>query len=130
MYSQVTNKIEITVEPLFLDDQSEPENSQFFWLYRITIENQGRATVQLMNRQWNIVNAFGSVTEVTGEGVVGEQPVLQPGDSYQYESGTPLNTASGFMSGKYGMQDGDGTFFDVTIPTFSLDSPYDHQIVN
>ena len=130
MYSETTKGIAISVEPFFLEDQSEPENAHFVWAYRVTIENNSSNIVQLINREWKITNAYGFLTEVQGKGVVGEQPKLRPGDSFQYESGTPLDTSSGIMTGKYEMQDGDGTFFDVTIPAFSLDSPYSHQAVN
>ena len=92
--------------------------------YLLSIENLGGETVQLRNRFWRITNAVGQIEEVQGPGVVGEQPVLEPGDSFQYTSGAPLSTASGIMVGSYEMEGADGRMFDVAIPAFSLDSPH------
>jgi ApaG protein len=124
MYSETTRSIRVTVRPIFLDDQSSPEDGRFMWAYQVKIENLGNATVQLRNRYWHITDASGRVQEVRGAGVVGEQPVLRPGASYEYTSGTPLPTPSGIMTGTYQMQSETGESFDVRIPTFSLDSPY------
>ena len=96
----------------------------------MTIENQGRETVQLLSRHWMISNARGELTEVKGPGVVGEQPVLEPGESYQYTSGAPLDTPSGMMGGAYQMETGSGERFDIEIPTFSLDRPNEGVLLN
>ncbi len=128
MYETVTRDIRVAVEPKFLDDQSEPAQGRYVWAYRVTIRNDSSTTVQLRSRYWRITDATGRIQEVRGEGVVGKQPTLRPGDSFEYTSGTPLPTPSGFMGGTYQMQTGEGEQFDVEIPTFSLDSP--HQPVS
>jgi ApaG protein len=124
MYSSTTHSITVSVEPVYLDDQSEPAQGHFVWAYRIKIENRGRDTVQLLNRYWQITDATGRVQEVRGAGVVGEQPVLEPGESFEYTSGAPLPTPSGFMAGHYEMETRGGERFEVEIPAFSLDSPH------
>ena len=124
MYSKKTNKINITVNPYFLDDQSEPEEQHFVWAYQVTIDNQGNEKVQLKNRYWKIVDSNGSEQEVKGEGVVGEQPILNPGEKFEYTSGTPLTTPSGCMGGHYEMETKAGKKFEAIIPQFSLDSPF------
>jgi len=129
-FEAVTCKIRIAVQSYFLEAQSDPSEAQFVWAYRIKIANEGETTVQLLNRKWIITDAAGAVKEVQGEGVIGEQPVIVPGQNYVYTSGTPLSTATGFMQGSYEMQDEDGDHFFVEIPTFSLDSPYYSQHVN
>ena len=123
MYAQTTREIRVQVQPIYLEDQSSPEKGQYFWAYRVKIENHGRDTVQLKTRYWQITDAYGRVQEVRGPGVVGEQPVLQPGEMFEYTSGTPLSTPSGFMVGAYQMETTSGERFDVAIPAFSLDSP-------
>ena len=125
MYSQTTRAITVTVKPFFLEDQSSPSDSHYVWAYHVRIENQGPETVQLRNRHWRITDSRGRTQEVRGAGVVGEQPVLRPGDSFEYTSGTPLPTPSGIMTGSYQMEASDtGERFDVRIPSFSLDSPH------
>ena len=124
MYSKKTRKINITVNPYFLDDQSEPEEQHFVWAYQVTIDNQGNEKVQLKNRYWKIIDSNGSEQEVKGEGVVGEQPILNPGEKFEYTSGTPLTTPSGFMEGYYEMEIKNGSVFEAQIPQFSLDSPF------
>ena len=128
MYSATTKAITVTVKPVYLEDQSEPDEEHFVWAYQVRIENNGGSTVQLRSRYWNITDANGLVQEVRGSGVVGEQPILEPGESFEYTSGTPLATPSGVMVGSYQMQTDHGDRFDVEIPAFSLDSP--HQVVN
>jgi len=113
----------VSVVPTYLEAKSSPASSQYFWAYYVTIENQGRETIQLLSRHWMITNARGELTEVKGPGVVGEQPVLNPGESFQYTSGAPLNTTSGPMGGDYQMESESGERFDIEIPTFSLDCP-------
>lgn len=126
MYEQTTRRISVQVEPTFLEDHSAPEDGRFVWAYHVRIENRGWETVQLRTRYWRIMNSRGEVHEVRGDGVVGEQPVLDPGKFFEYTSGTPLATPSGFMGGFYSMESTTGERFDVEIPAFSLDSPY-HQ---
>src|SRR5690606_27859627 len=121
MYSEPTLSITVAVKPVYLDDQSSPENGHYVWAYHVRIENKGQETVQLRTRYWRITDSRGRVQEVRGPGVVGEQPVLGPGDSFEYTSGTPLATPSGFMVGTYQMVTKAGERFDVQIPAFSLD---------
>ncbi len=121
-YVAITRGIVVSVETTYLEGNSSPGDSQYLWAYRVTIENQGRETVQLRSRHWMITNARGEYTEVKGPGVVGEQPLLKPGESYEYTSGAPLNTPSGMMGGSYQMESDTGEWFDIEIPTFSLDS--------
>jgi ApaG protein len=124
-YSQTTNGITVTVRAFYLDDQSKPAEGKYVWAYRVRIENRGGVTVQLLRRTWRITDAGGRTQMVTGEGVVGQQPILDPGESFEYTSGTPLDTPSGFMRGLYHMvAPASGEAFDVTIPAFSLDSPH------
>ena len=127
MYRSTTNAITVTVNPVYLDDQSDPDEGHFVWAYQVRIENNGMTAVQLRSRYWNITDANGLVHEVRGDGVVGEQPVLEPGEAYEYTSGTPLQTPSGIMVGSYQMETEDGDWIDVDVPAFSLDSP--HQTV-
>lgn len=124
-YSATTSGVEVLVRPFFLEDQSDPDEGQFVWAYKVTITNLGNRTVQLLSRTWLITNGHGRVQRVHGPGVVGEQPLLEPGDSFDYTSGTPLDTPSGFMTGTYHMiAPASGETFDVSIPCFSLDSPH------
>jgi ApaG protein len=123
MYRAISHEIEVTVEPEFMADRSLPDENYFFWAYTITIINRGAAPVQLKTRHWIITDALGRVQEVRGDGVVGEQPLLAPGESFEYTSGVPLATPSGFMTGTYGMVGANGLAFDIDIPTFSLDRP-------
>jgi ApaG protein len=124
MYSQTTRDIRITVEPYFLDDQSSPSDDHYVWAYHVKIENVSDRRVQLINRHWRITDANGRMQEVRGAGVVGEQPVLEPGESFEYTSGTPLATPSGIMVGRYEMESAAGERFEVDVPAFSLDSPH------
>lgn len=124
VYAQTTAAIKVIVEPFYLEEQSEPEDNHFVWAYHVRIENNGQKTVQLMTRHWRITDSLGNTQEVKGDGVVGEQPVLIPGESFEYTSGTPLGTPSGIMVGTYQMETESGDRFDVDIPAFSLDSPH------
>jgi ApaG protein len=124
-YLAITRGIAVSVEPAYLEAKSSPENSQYFWAYRVTIANQSRVTVQLISRHWRIMNSRGEVNEVRGAGVVGEQPLLKPGESFEYTSGAPLTTPSGIMTGTYQMETDGGERFEIAIPSFSLDTP-DH----
>lgn len=124
-YAVTTRGIRVSVRSFYLDDQSQPEENQYVWAYRIRIENTGDEPVQLLRRSWRITDARGRLVEVDGEGVVGEQPSLDPGEAFEYTSGTPLDTPSGFMAGFYHMvATRSGEPFDVEIPAFSLDSPH------
>ncbi|HZH28624.1 MAG TPA: Co2+/Mg2+ efflux protein ApaG [Azospirillaceae bacterium] len=123
MYTQTTNHIRITVRPEYLAAQSSPQERHWFWAYHVRIENQGAETVRLTHRHWRITDATGRVQEVVGVGVVGEQPVLEPGEAFEYTSGCPLSTPSGFMAGSYRMERAGGGAFEAQIPAFSLDSP-------
>jgi ApaG protein len=124
-FQATTAGIAVTVRVFYLEDQSKPEASQFVWAYRINIRNGGDVTVQLRERTWEITDAHGRAQIVHGEGVIGEQPVLEPGENFEYTSGVPLPTSSGFMTGKYHMiRTASGERFDVAIPAFSLDSPH------
>jgi ApaG protein len=129
-YRAVTRQIEVTVTPRFLPDRSSPENGYFFWAYTIVLANHGGETVQLKTRHWRITDANGRLQEVRGAGVVGEEPVLRPGENFQYTSGVPLPTPSGFMTGSYGMVTAAGERFDIAIPSFSLDTPQSGRTVN
>jgi ApaG protein len=121
MYRAVTHNIEVIVTPRFVADRSSPENNYFFWAYTVAITNKSSDTVQLKTRYWRIIDATGRRQEVRGAGVVGEEPVLKAGESFEYTSGVPLQTASGFMVGTYGMVGSSGEPFDIDIPAFSLD---------
>jgi ApaG protein len=124
-YTNTTRGIRVSVRAFFLADQSEPDRAHYVWAYRVAIANEGKETVQLLRRTWRITDGLGRTQEVNGEGVVGEQPVLEPGQSFEYTSGTPLATPSGFMRGAYHMVvAATGETFDVAIPAFSLDSPH------
>jgi ApaG protein len=130
LYSTMTREIRISVEPIYLDDQSSPDESHFMWAYRVQIENTGEDAVQLRTRYWRILDSLGRVQEVRGVGVVGQQPVIHPGEVFEYTSGTPLSTPSGIMMGNYQMEIDDGETFDVDIPVFSLDSPHEQRKVH
>ena len=130
MYRAVTRQIEVTVKPAFMPERSATERGQYFWAYTIVITNNGAETVQLRTRHWIITDAAGKQEEVRGEGVVGEQPTIAPGERYEYTSGVPLSTASGFMTGRYQMVSETGERFEIDIPTFSLDSPHHKRVLN
>jgi ApaG protein len=130
MYRAVTRQIEVTVEPNFQPERSSAEKHRFFWSYTVVITNFGAETVQLKARHWVITDAAGRMEEVRGEGVVGEQPVLAPGECFEYTSGVPLPTASGFMAGSYQMVTDTGEPFEINVPAFSLDSPDNTRVLN
>ncbi|MDE2515770.1 MAG: Co2+/Mg2+ efflux protein ApaG [Rhodospirillales bacterium] len=124
-YAKITRGVRVSVRSFYLEDQSQPEDGRYVWAYRVTIENQGPEAVQLLRRTWQITDARGRTQHVHGAGVVGEQPLLEPGEVFEYTSGTPLDTPSGFMVGAYHMiAPASGENFDVAIPAFSLDSPH------
>jgi ApaG protein len=130
MYEATTRHIRVSVEPVFLDEQSSPDEDHYVWAYQVKIENDGIEPVQLLNRHWQISDARGQLQEVKGEGVVGEQPMLKPGEIFEYTSGTPLATPSGIMFGSYEMETKTGERFNIQIPAFSLDSPYQARQLN
>jgi len=130
MYRQSTDQITVSVLPVFIDERSDPERNLYFWAYRVSIENGGKRAVQLISRYWQITDAHGQVEEVAGEGVVGEQPVIGPGDSYEYTSGCPLSTPSGIMVGHYEMRTDGGDILKIAIPAFSLDMPDADPVYN
>ncbi len=125
MYERTTNGVVVRVTPSFLAEQSQPDEGRFVWAYTVEIENAGDETVQLIARRWRITDGAGETHDVAGAGVVGEQPILRPGDRFQYTSGAPLATPSGMMEGSYAMKTAGGDIFNAQIPAFSLDSPFD-----
>ncbi|TAJ85236.1 Co2+/Mg2+ efflux protein ApaG [Reyranella sp.] len=130
MYSATTRAIVVTVTPQYLPDQSDPAKSQFVWAYQVRIENKGDIAVQLRSRHWKITDGLGRQQEVKGPGVIGKTPLLRPGEMFEYTSGTPLSTPSGFMGGTYQMVSESGEAFDIEIPTFSLDTPSSQRRLN
>ncbi|WP_342363488.1 Co2+/Mg2+ efflux protein ApaG [Terrarubrum flagellatum] len=130
MYERVTRNIAVTVAPRFVAEESNPRDNKFFWAYTVEIANQGETSVQLKSRYWNITDSKGRVQEVRGAGVVGEQPVIAPGDTFRYTSGCPLTTPDGIMVGTYQMVDEAGEAFEIDIPAFPLDSPHTRRSVH
>ena len=130
MYEAITNKIKVVVEPIYLKNESNPDTNRYIWAYRMEIENLGETVVQLKDRFWKISDANGSVQEVEGPGVIGQQAYIKAGARFEYTSVCPLTTSSGCMSGHYSMIDEDGEEFDVEIPAFSLDLPDAKPVLN
>ncbi len=130
MYEQVTRSIRVRVRPEYLEAQSAPDEGRYFWSYTVEILNEGSETVQLRSRYWRITDGNGHVEEVRGPGVVGQTPVLGPGESFEYTSGCPLRTTSGIMVGSYQMAKTNGALIDIAIPAFSLDSPFARRSLN
>lgn len=126
-YEMRTHDIAVRVEPRFLDEHSEPSDDHFVWAYDVELINHGDQPVQIMSRYWKITDADGRIEEVAGDGVVGKQPVLEPGDQFRYQSATPLTTPSGIMMGYYLVQSSDDRLLKIDIPAFSLDSPYERR---
>ena len=127
MYSKTTRGITVTVKPYFLDDQSSPQENHYVWAYQVNIKNSSSSTMKLKHRNWLIIDANGKIINVQGEGVVGEFPTLEPGESFEYTSGTPLKTTNGIMQGFYLMSQNNGEQLKIDIPAFSLDSPYNKK---
>ena len=123
MYKAETRGISVTVEPEYMEDRSDPSEQRFFWAYTVEIANDTGAPVQILARHWIITDQNGRREDVRGLGVVGEQPLIEPGESFTYTSGCPLPTPSGIMAGSYEAIGGDGIVFSVDIPAFSLDLP-------
>lgn len=122
-HAATTRDVSVRVAVSFLAEQSEPRRGRWFWAYHIRIENDGPKAVQLLTRHWTITDGRGARHTVEGEGVVGEQPVIEPGQSYDYVSGCPLATPTGAMEGSYRVVSADGDAFDVAIPRFALLAP-------
>jgi ApaG protein len=115
-----TNGIRVVVRSSYVPERSSPANDQYFFAYRIRIANEGEVAAQLVSREWVISDAHGHVEVVQGDGVVGEQPLLEPGEAYEYESFCPLSTPTGSMQGKYFMLSADGHRFEARIAPFAL----------
>lgn len=129
-YEQRTGDVIVRVEPDYLDDQSSPADSRFIWAYTVEIENQTNEDLKVVERFWQIADSRGQVQQVRGAGVVGEQPVVRPGETFRYTSGAPLSAPSGMMLGNYSLQTPEGVRFDVDIPPFLLDSPHEGLVLN
>ena len=125
MYERITRGIRVSVSPHYLEDQSDPEEPRYVWAYTVRIDNESGEIVRLRSRYWRITDSKGFTDEVAGDGVVGEQPVIRPGEGFEYTSGAPLTTPSGLMVGHYSMETAEGEAFEVDIPAFSLDSPHE-----
>lgn len=130
MYKAVTRGISVTVTPRYMPEESSPDDGRYFFAYTVEIINGSGQRVQLKSRYWKIVDGHGQMQEVRGAGVVGEQPVLGPGESYSYTSGCPLATPSGTMQGNYVMETADGETFEAEIPAFSLDIPQAKRVLH
>ena len=130
MYERTTHGVRVKVRPAFIADQSNPSDDRYLWSYTVVIENVGSEAVQLMSRYWHITDSAGRVKEVRGPGVVGAQPVIEPGQSFEYTSGCPLSTGSGVMFGKYQMKARSGESFEADIPAFSLESPHERRQIH
>lgn len=120
MYVEITNGIEVLAEPVYVEGQSRPHESYFFFAYKIRITNKGAKSAQLVSRHWIITDGHGHSEDVKGAGVVGQQPMIEPGGSYEYVSFCPLPTPTGSMRGTYMMTDDQGSTYEVTIPVFFL----------
>jgi len=129
-FERRTHDVIVRVESDYLDDQSSPAESRFIWAYTVEIENQSDTDLTVVERCWQIADSRGQVQNVRGAGVVGEQPVVKPGETFRYTSGAPLSAPSGMMLGNYSMQTPEGERFDVDIPPFLLDSPHEGLVFN
>ncbi|WP_188409100.1 Co2+/Mg2+ efflux protein ApaG [Agaricicola taiwanensis] len=130
MYYATTRGIEVLVTPRYLPQRSKPREQQYAFSYTIIISNRSKRTVQLLTRHWRVTDETGQTREVHGDGVVGEQPVLAPGETFEYTSGVPLPTPTGMMFGTYGMRSDKGEEFHIEIPAFSLDADGARRVVN
>ena len=130
MFKATTHGVSVTVMPVYIDERSNPESSQYFWAYRVVIENNSNQTLKLLTRYWKITDSNGHVEEVRGDGVIGEQPVLNSGENFSYTSGCPLSTSSGIMEGSYNMQNDSGEILEISIPAFPLDLPDLRPVIN
>ena len=130
MYQAVTRGISVTVSSRFMPEESSPDEGRYFFAYSVEIINKGLERVQLRARHWRIVDGHGQTQEVRGSGVIGQQPVLGPGESFSYTSGCPLSTPDGTMQGSYEMVTASGETFEAEIPAFPLDSPHVKRVMH
>ena len=130
MYQAVTHNIQVTVEPQFVPEESNPDEGRYLFAYSVEIANLGRAIIQVRSRYWHITDGNGRVQEVEGAGVIGEQPILHPGESFRYTSGCPLGTPTGVMVGHYQVETLEGNAFAVDIPALSRDAPFYKRTLN
>ncbi len=130
MYEKVTAGVRVIVRPEYREEQSDPAQGYYVWAYHVVIRNESPRAMTLKTRYWRVTDGRGRVQEVRGAGVVGEQPRLEPGESFEYTSGTPLATPGGFMCGAYQMELDDGSMLEIEIPTFSLDIPETRRLVH
>lgn len=130
IYEKTTQNVTVRVEPDYLEDQSRPADDHYIWAYTVEIENNRQTQIQLVERFWQISDSRGQCQEIRGSGVMGQTPILKPGEVFRYTSGAPLYAPSGMMRGTYSLKTPNGDQFDVTIPTFLLDSPHETQSFN
>ena len=128
--NKIAEKIYVTSDPMYLEEESSPTRDQFVWAYHITIKNTSSKPVTLRRRHWLITESRGIQQEIRGDGVVGQEPILHPGESFVYTSGALLSSPSGMMEGGYEMECDKGEIFNVSVPAFSLDSPHEHCLVH
>ncbi len=129
-YQEISHSVSVSATPIFAEHESSDKEKRYIWAYQIRIENKSEHVLQLRRRYWKITDCYGKTQEIRGDGVVGEQPTLKPGDVFEYTSATPLQTPSGIMEGTYVMVDPSGKEFEIKIPAFSLDSPYQNQVIH
>ncbi len=129
-FEKTTDDIRVLVTPVFMDEESKPEEHFYLWAYQVRIENRSSSSIKILDRRWKVIDAHGATQNIFGAGVFKDQPALKPGDAFEYTNTIPLGTTSGFMIGKYALEKAKGTFIDVDIPTFSLDSPYESHLLN
>lgn len=130
LFEQRTGDIVVRVEPEYLAEQSSPSDGRFIWAYTVEIDNQSADDLRVTGRYWHIADSRGQVQEVRGQGVIGEKPVVKAGEQFRYTSGAPLSAPSGMMSGSYRVQPESGEAYDVDIPVFVLDSPFEGTMFN
>ena len=130
LFEQRTKDVIVRVEPEYLAEQSSPSDSRFIWAYTVEIDNQSEDDLRVTGRYWHIADSRGQVQEVRGQGVVGEKPVVRAGEQFRYTSGAPLSAPSGMMSGSYRVEREDGESYDIDIPVFVLDSPFEGTMFN
>ncbi|MEM7729523.1 MAG: Co2+/Mg2+ efflux protein ApaG [Pseudomonadota bacterium] len=130
LFEQRTRDVIVRVEPEYLAEQSSPSDGRFIWAYTVEIDNQSTDDLRVTGRYWHIADSRGQVQEVRGSGVVGEKPVVRAGEQFRYTSGAPLSAPSGMMSGSYRVEPEDGDAYDIDIPVFVLDSPFEGTMFN
>lgn len=130
LFEQRTQDVIVRVEPEYLAEQSNPSDNRFIWAYTVEIDNQSPFDLRVTGRYWHIADSRGQVQEVRGQGVVGEKPVVKAGEQFRYTSGAPLSAPSGMMSGSYRVEPDSGEPYDVEIPVFVLDSPFEGTMFN